>query len=216
MSDEYKIPQQIEIEDKILGPFTLRQFLYMIVGGVTVYILFLIVGQINIVLFFTIAFPIALLTLGLVFIKINERPFAMFLGYFLAFMIEPRIRIWEKSTRVKKIMVQSKTESEQSKREVARRTKKGLVRSRLEELAMIVDTKGWGGEEEELGMKERVASSVEVMSVTKTTLKEDEPLEDVFADLEEAMENITAEADKRSEGEFDDLAANLSGLISKK
>ena len=31
---QYKVPQDVEAEDKLLGPFTFRQFVYlMIIGG---------------------------------------------------------------------------------------------------------------------------------------------------------------------------------------
>ena len=40
MPDQYKIPQNIDVEDKILGPFTLKQFLYIMVGGILIYVFF--------------------------------------------------------------------------------------------------------------------------------------------------------------------------------
>jgi len=218
MPGEYKIPKNIEIEDKILGPFTLRQFLYMIGGGVVVYFLFLTLGQINLSLFIIIVLPIILLDLALVFVRINERSFLAFLGYFSIYLLEPKVRTWQKSTRIKRIMIQSETESEQSKREVVRRTKKGRLRSRLAELAMIVDTKGWSRETEDVEMKGRVTSAMETTPTVKVTLeKKKEALEDVFADLEAAMERVTAEAEKKAEEkELKELAERLSGLIAKR
>ena len=216
MSQQYSVPQNIEVEDKILGPFTLKQFLYMIGGGMSVYLLFLIVAPISFTLFTVIALPISLITLALVFVKIGERPFITFIGYFITFTNEPKIKTWQKSTRIKSIMVQSREEAAQGKKDIAKRTKEGLVRSRLEELAMIVDTKGWSGGESVVS-KDRVISAPNVLSTVKMTIKDTEPLDDVFEDLEMAMENLQAPAEKKIEDdEFKDLAINLSNLLSKK
>ncbi|OHA85278.1 MAG: hypothetical protein A2408_03650 [Candidatus Yonathbacteria bacterium RIFOXYC1_FULL_52_10] len=41
---EFHVPQFIDIEDKIFGPFTWKQFLFMVGGGGTGYLLYTIVG----------------------------------------------------------------------------------------------------------------------------------------------------------------------------
>ena len=92
---QYKIPQNLDIEDKILGPFTLKQFLYMIVGGVSIYILFNILVPISFMAFLIPAIPIALVTLAFVFVKINERPFAEFIIYFLEFAKDAKLKRWQ-------------------------------------------------------------------------------------------------------------------------
>ncbi len=217
MANQYKIPQNIEVEDKILGPFTLRQFLYMIGGGVITYFLFLTIGSINLSIFIAIAVPVVLLTVALVFIRINGRPFLTFLNYFFAYLRDPKILKWEKSTRIRSIMVQSESESEKSRKEISKRTRKGLVKSRLEALANIVDTQGWSGKvDEDVGMSGRIISASEAESTVRTTLREEEPLEDVFADLEEAMEKITTKKTIKEEEGFEDLAAGISSLIAKR
>ena len=88
MAQEYKIPQKIDIEDKILGPFTLKQFLYMIGGGITIYFLFLVFGTTNFIVFIAISIPIALLVLALVFIQVNGRNFIQFIQYFALFVFD--------------------------------------------------------------------------------------------------------------------------------
>lgn len=218
MANRFKIPQNIDVEDKIIGPFTLRQFLYMIGGGILIYFLYLSLGSINMFLFVITAVPTALLVIALVFIKINERPFLDFFLYFIQFVVDPKVRTWEKSTKVRSMMIQGREESEQSKKNVRGNVDKGVVKSRLSELSMIVDTRGWGSAESDEGLRGRVTSSDVVSSAVRSNLKEEEPLEDVFADLEAAMENITeaTKKEEKPEDDFSDLALRISELVSKK
>jgi len=223
MPNQYKIPQNIDVEDKIVGPFTLKQFLYMLGGGVTIYFLFLTLPPISFALFFAVSIPIALFTITLVFIKVNERPFLVFLQYFFQFVFEPKVQRWKKSTKVKRIMMEGREEYEKGRAQSKARADKGEIKSRLAELSLVIDTKGWSGEEGGFDMGGRATSSDQVRSAVQTTI-EDEPLEDVFADLETAMENITKKQVKTSakaEQEVEDkgaseLAAKLSELISKR
>ena len=214
MPQDYKIPQNIDIEDKILGPFTLVQFLYMIGGGILLYFLFLTIGAVNFGLFLLLAVPIAILTLALVFIRINERPFVTFLGYFSSFTFGPKLKRWHKSARIKTIMVQGIDERQQVRRAVTQDLRRGVVRSRLSELAQIMDTSGWGGVDSTIDMSGRIISEA-ATPIVRRTLQE-EPLDDVFADLEQAMENFTVVNAAPTEEEIGDLAASLSRVLTKR
>ena len=54
---QFSVPQFTEVEDKIIGPLTLRQFLILLVGAVIIFILFSVLG--NLVVFLIISLPIA-------------------------------------------------------------------------------------------------------------------------------------------------------------
>ena len=79
----FEVPQFIEIEDKIFGPLTWRQFLYL-GGGVgmgtvlfftTPFIIFLIFGL-----------PLASLAGALAFYPVNNRPFSFFLEAIIGYL----------------------------------------------------------------------------------------------------------------------------------
>jgi PrgI family protein len=95
----FEVPQFIEIEDKIFGPLTWRQFLYL-GGGVgmgvvlfftTPFIVFLIIGL-----------PLALLAGALAFYPVNSRPFSYFLESIINYLRGHKLYLWKKEQEVHK------------------------------------------------------------------------------------------------------------------
>ena len=89
----YEVPQFIEIEDKIVGPLTWRQFVY-IAGGV---------GGSALSWFFLptiVAIPIAVVLLVLAallaFYKYNKQPFVVLLEAFISYNFRNKLYIWKK------------------------------------------------------------------------------------------------------------------------
>lgn len=88
----FEVPQFIEIEDKIFGPLTWRQFLYL-GGGVGM----------GVVLFFTTPFivflifglPLALLAGALAFYPVNSRPFSYFLEAIVGYLRRQKLYLWK-------------------------------------------------------------------------------------------------------------------------
>jgi len=91
---QFQVPQFIEVESKIVGPLTIKQFFYL--AGA-----FLL----NFVFYFFLAtwlwFIILLLTSGLAiafaFVKINGRPFSIFIGALVGYFLRPRFYLWQKA-----------------------------------------------------------------------------------------------------------------------
>jgi hypothetical protein len=90
---QYAVPQFIEVEDKVIGPLTTKQFLYLVAGGVFL----LVVWSLADISLFVI---IALLTAGIVipfaFVKINGRPFEIFVTAAFNYFTKPKLRLWIK------------------------------------------------------------------------------------------------------------------------
>ena len=93
---QYKVPQNIFMEDRIIGPLTLWQFLYLLFGGLIVYITYQFLYESARGLFFVIALPVILLALGMAFVKIRDRPLPTFIKNAIAFALSPRARVWHK------------------------------------------------------------------------------------------------------------------------
>lgn len=91
----FKVPQNIDIEDRILGPLTMVQFIYAIVGGGLCYTIFM---SIPAPFSYFLIVPIAFFVICLIFVKINERPFLIFLTSILEFNSSPKQRIWHHGT----------------------------------------------------------------------------------------------------------------------
>lgn len=136
---EFKVPQKIDVEDKLVGPLTLRQFLKLLVGvGLTylVYTYLRAIGLPTFLVLFILAPVIAFFGL-LTFYKVNEQPFEKFLLSALSFYFKPRKRIW------KRIAEKEKPEAKFIPQKPSPPTQKVVRKSQLEELAYILDTKGY-------------------------------------------------------------------------
>lgn len=90
---QFQVPQFITIEDRIIGPLTLRQFLYLL-GAAAV----TIIGWslFYFILFLLVAVPIAALFVALAFVKINERPLPTIFFSAINYYLRPRLYLWRK------------------------------------------------------------------------------------------------------------------------
>ncbi len=91
----FEVPQFIEVEDKIFGPFTWKQFIYLAGGAGAAVILYLLLPFI---LFAMIGVPIMALSGFLAFHQINNRPFSVFLESFVQYVTGKRLYLWRKKT----------------------------------------------------------------------------------------------------------------------
>lgn len=93
---KFQVPQFIEIEDKIFGPFTWRQFLYLGGGAGVSFIIFKAMS-----LYFAVLFiiPIAGLSLALAFYKLNNKPFIEILEAALRYSLQKKLYIWKKEDK---------------------------------------------------------------------------------------------------------------------
>jgi len=89
----FEVPQFIEVEDKIVGPFTWKQFVYLAGGGGTAVILFF---TLPFFLFVILASPIVGLAGFLAFHKINNRPFSDFLESSVGYFTHTKLYLWRK------------------------------------------------------------------------------------------------------------------------
>ena len=89
----FQLPQFIETETKIVGPFTLQQFLW-IAGGAA--FTFLIYSLVKGVLFFVFAIPVAIIFLALAFFKIDGVPLIVYASYSLSYFTNPKKYIFKK------------------------------------------------------------------------------------------------------------------------
>jgi PrgI family protein len=88
----FEVPQFIEIEDKIVGPFTWKQFVFL-AGGAGIIIILLKLGFI---FFVVIGIPVAALSASLAFHRVNNRPFLIFLESFLTYTTKKKLYLWRK------------------------------------------------------------------------------------------------------------------------
>ena len=101
----FEVPQFIEVEDKIIGPFTWRQFIYLAGGGGAAAILFF---TLPFFLFALIGVPIMILAGFLAFHRVNNRPFSNFLESGFNYFTKNKLYLWRK--RDEEVITQSEPE----------------------------------------------------------------------------------------------------------
>ena len=133
---QFQVPQNIDLEDKIVGPLTLTQFLYILGGSLIDYIMYETFGANYFGLFLLIGIPVALLTLGLAFFKVQEQPLSRFIVVGLIYLTKPKLRLWRRQTNFQPVL----TEPPKKKVEPVAVSRHHLDKSELDQLAYNLDT----------------------------------------------------------------------------
>jgi hypothetical protein len=114
---QYQVPQFIDVEDKIFGPFTFKQFIYMIGGIALSYVLYRFIPS----LIFSAVPIIVVLTFSaaLAFYRVNNRPFINVLESAFRYSVGSKLYLWRKDDKkqASEIAAQMKaSQAEKSKR----------------------------------------------------------------------------------------------------
>ncbi len=92
----YQVPQFVDIEDKIIGPFTLKQFLIYLVG---VFVLIPVYLFSDLSLFITLALPVAGIAGAFAHLKVNGKPLSAVLTNGFFFLTKGQLYIWRRTNR---------------------------------------------------------------------------------------------------------------------
>lgn len=91
---QFSVPQFTEVEDKIIGPLTLKQFFILLGGAVVIFILHDVTS--SFIIFLMEAIPIGALALILAFAQFNGKSMIALLVSALNFVSEPRAFIFHR------------------------------------------------------------------------------------------------------------------------
>jgi len=131
---QFQIPQFTEIEDKIIGPFTLKQFLYLAVGAFIVYILYRIFPFL---VFLLLSLPVAAVCMALAFVRVNQQPLINVIKNFFRFLKKPDFYIWKKPEPKK--ITEIKTDTDIIKKEPINQRDKIVPREKLQEIGWKIE-----------------------------------------------------------------------------
>jgi hypothetical protein len=138
---QFAVPQFTDVEDKLIGPLTLKQFLiFMAAGGVILFFYSLLKLSI---FFFFFAIPVGILGLAMAFGKFNGRPLYGYTGAFISFVAKPQVRIFKREEP--DVIISFKTEK---KTETKQAISQESNTSSLKKIAILLDQKT--AEEKEL------------------------------------------------------------------
>jgi PrgI family protein len=93
----FEVPQFIEIEDKIIGPLTWKQFVYLAGGVGILLILFFAIDTFAI--FVALGLPLGALSVSLAFQRVNNRPFSIFLESSINYFTKSKLYLWKKEAQ---------------------------------------------------------------------------------------------------------------------
>jgi hypothetical protein len=93
----FEVPQFIEIEDKIFGPLTWRQFVYLGGGVGAAVVMFLVLPTILAII---LGIPLVLIAGALSFYPINNRPFSYFLEAVYNYITKDKLYLWHRKTNI--------------------------------------------------------------------------------------------------------------------
>lgn len=134
----YKVPQDVEAEDKLIGPFSFRQFIYLIIAlvsialawGLSQLFLPLAVVPLPLIIFFgALALPLR-----------KDQPMEIYLAAVVSFYLKPRKRLWQPDGIQSLVEITAPKTIEVQRAKAITETE---AERRLSYLADIVDTGGW-------------------------------------------------------------------------
>jgi len=126
----FQVPQFIEIEDKIFGPFTFKQMVYIAGSAGIAFVLWTFLPHFLAIL---IGGPLIAFGLALAFYKINKRPFINVVESAFTYVISSRLYIWKKSAK----KIKKKEKAEEQKKAITYVPK--LSESKLKDLSWSLD-----------------------------------------------------------------------------
>lgn len=132
---QFTVPQFIDVESKIIGPITVRQFMIFLSTAVVIGISYKLF---DFSLFITITVILIILASAFSFVKVNGRPFHNFVLNVIQTLKKPNLRVW--NNRAMPIEKQEIIKIKKEKVSIPK--KRYYKKSRLAELSLIVDTKG--------------------------------------------------------------------------
>lgn len=134
----YKVPQDVEADDKLIGPFSFRQFIYLIIVALSGFIAWAL-GQIFIGLAI-IPLPVIIFFGALALPLRKDQPMEIYMAAIVSFYLKPRKRIWDPEGIESTINISAPKNTEENR---TKNLSEMEAEKRLGYLANIVDSGGW-------------------------------------------------------------------------
>jgi len=190
----YKVPQDVEAEDKLLGPFSFRQFVYlMIVAGLSavawglsrVFIGLALIPAPLIIFFAALALPLR-----------KDQPTETYLAALLNYLIRPRKRVWDPDgiDHTIEILAPKTMEVPMTKAIYGQQAVE-----QLGYLAQVIDTSGWAA------VNPSLANIPQSATLSGDVLAEADTAPDMLGSYDSVSQNIDRMIDKNSSLSKDQL-----------
>jgi hypothetical protein len=135
----YKVPQDVEAEDKFVGPLTFKQFLFFGGAAITGYLIFLLFSR-GLAFLGIVFIPIFIFFAVLAFPWNKDQSTEMWLAARIRFLFFPRKRIWNQSGIKELVTI---TVPKRDVHVYSDGLSQDQVKGRLSALASVIDSRGW-------------------------------------------------------------------------
>ncbi len=137
---QYKVPQNIDKEDEIVGPLTLVQFSYLAIAGAIDFLVFKSLPSLALGLLIMV--PVTVVALAMAFLKVQDQPLLHFIAASLQYYRSPKTRVWDKVSD--RPIIQAEQAAEMP---VAQPLRKTFDQAKVAEISQVLDTHGHSGHE---------------------------------------------------------------------
>lgn len=138
---QFQVPQNITMEDRIIGSLTAIQFGILIIGGGIAFYFFQSQGipsPINQVLAILVAVFTVVMAVG----KFNDQPMYRFIKFIVAFVMTPKVRVWHKKKGPETQLVRP---TQQRGGNQQMHVVKNVTKDDIARLAVVLDSRGNSG-----------------------------------------------------------------------
>lgn len=145
----YKVIQDVEAEDKLLGPLSLKQFIFAVITAGFIFVAFMTVTKVGTILAAIPFLPFIVVTGVLAAPLGKDQPTDIWLAARIRFLIKPRKRVWDQSGIKELVTI---TVPKRIEKQYSDGLSQQEVRSRLKALADTIDSRGWAVKNVDLNM----------------------------------------------------------------
>lgn len=138
---QFRVPQNIAMEDRIAGPLSGIQFAILVIGGMLSFLVFTstsLPSPINQLIGGVMGLVTVLMSVG----KFNDQPMYRFFRFIIAFVISPKTRVWQKKNGAEPTLIK---QTAQKSNATARPVAKKVTKDQLAALAAVLDSRGQQG-----------------------------------------------------------------------
>lgn len=212
----YKVIQDIEAEDRLLGPLTLRGFIYAGIAAVLGYINFRLLlagGPIFVKLPIVIIFSLPMALFAVLALPLGrEQPTEVWLLSRVRFMLKPRKRIWNQSGQTDLVTITAP-------KVIARQPSKNLtqneVQSRLKALASTLDSRGWAVKNADVNIATTSNQLADVQRDSDRLIKASDIAQDLPVIDVRASDDILDEQNNPTAQKFDQMMKDADATRKK-
>jgi len=152
----YKVIQDIEADDKLIGPLSMKQFVFACVAAGFGFVAFIVASKV--IIYAAIPFLLPVLVFGVLAAPLGgDQSTEIWLAAKIRFLIKPRKRIWDQSGIKQLVTITAPKKIEQI---LTKNFSQQEVKSRLRALAETIDTRGWATKNVNLNLYGTPAYSV--------------------------------------------------------